>query len=65
MFNLRVRAFSGVHGAACIRLPAAVAFPTDDKLLERIETSRRALPANSIKPLFRAAPRNAAMRAAI
>lgn len=65
MFNLRVRAFSGVGGAAFIRLPAAVAFPTDVKLLERIETSRKALPANSIKPLRRPMPRDAGMRAAL
>lgn len=64
MFNLRVRAFSGVGGAAFIRLPAAVAFPTDVKLLERIETSRKALPANSIKPLRRTVPSSAVMRAA-
>lgn len=64
MFNLRVRAFSGVGGSACVRLPAAVAFPTDVKLLERIETSRKALPANSIKPLRRPAPSGAVMRAA-
>jgi hypothetical protein len=65
MFNLRVRAFSGVHGAACIRLPAAVAFPTDDKLLERIETSRRALPANNVKSLRRPAPHSAVVRVAV
>jgi hypothetical protein len=64
MFNLRVRAFSGVGGAACIRLPAAVAFPTDVKLLERIETSRKALPANSVKALRRPAPHAVAVRAA-
>lgn len=65
MFNLRVRAFSGVGGSACIRLPAAVAFPTDDKLLERIEMSRKALPANNVKSLRRPAPRCAAMRVAV
>ena len=63
MFNLRVRAFSGVGGAAFIRLPAAVAFPTDVKLLERIETSRKALPANSIKPLIRPMPSSTGIRA--
>lgn len=64
MFSMCVRAFSGVGGSAVIRLPAAVEFPTDDKLLERIETSRKALPANSIKPLRRPVPSSAAMRAA-
>ena len=64
MFSIRVRAFSGVGGSACIRLPAAVAFPTDDKLLERIARSRKALPANSIKPLRRPVPSGAVMRAA-
>ena len=52
MFHIRVRTFSA-SGAACIKLPAAVAFPTDARLLERIETSRRALPLNSVKPLRR------------
>jgi hypothetical protein len=53
MFSFRVRAFSMNGGAACVKLPAAVAFPTDARLLERIETSRRALPLNSVKPLRR------------
>jgi hypothetical protein len=53
MFHTRVRAFLTSGGAACIKLPAAVAFPTDARLLERIETSRRALPLNSVKPLRR------------
>ena len=35
----------------CVQLPAAVIFPTDAKLLERIEESRRTLPVNSIKSL--------------
>jgi hypothetical protein len=35
----------------CVQLPAAVIFPTDAKLLERIEESRRTLPLNSIKSL--------------
>jgi hypothetical protein len=35
----------------CVKLPAAVIFPTDAKLLERIEESRRTLPLNSIKSL--------------
>lgn len=64
MFSIRVRALSSVGGSACIRLPAAVAFPTDDKLLERIESSRKALPPNSIKPLRRPVPNSAVMRAA-
>jgi len=64
MLSLRVRAFSNVGGAPFIRLPAAVAFPTDVKLLERIETSRKALPANSIKPLIRPMPNAAGIRAA-
>lgn len=64
MFNLRVRAFSGAGGQACIRLPAAVAFPTDVKLLERIETSRKALPKDNMKALWRSMPRGAVMRAA-
>jgi hypothetical protein len=40
----------------CVRLPAAVTFPTDAKLLERIEKSRKTLPLNSVKPLRCAAP---------
>jgi hypothetical protein len=38
---------------SCVKLPAAVAFPTDDRLLQRIEDSRRALPPNSMKPLWK------------
>ena len=53
MFHIRVRTFSTSGGASCIKLPAAVAFPTDARLLERIESSRRALPLNSVKPLRR------------
>lgn len=53
MFHIRVRALAASGGASCIKLPAAVAFPTDARLLERIETSRRALPLNSVKPLRR------------
>jgi len=53
VFNIRVRAFAASGGASCIKLPAAVAFPTDARLLERIETSRRALPLNSVKSLRR------------
>lgn len=54
MFRIRVRAFSEIGGAPCIRLPATVAFPTDARLLERIAMSRKALPAlNNVKPLRR------------
>jgi hypothetical protein len=56
MFNVRVRQLLGVRGHTCIRLPAAVAFPTDGRLLERIETSRKQLPLNSIKPVRRSMP---------
>jgi hypothetical protein len=38
---------------SCVKLPAAVAFPTDDRLLQRLEESRRALPANNMKPLWK------------
>ena len=38
---------------SCVKLPPAVAFPTDDRLLQRIEESRRALPPNSVKALCR------------
>jgi hypothetical protein len=38
---------------SCVKLPAAVAFPTDGRLLQRIEESRRALPANNMKPLWK------------
>ncbi len=38
----------------CVKLPATAAFPTDDKLLQRIEQARRALPRNSMKALWRA-----------
>jgi hypothetical protein len=34
-----------------VKLPAAVAFPTDDRLIKRLEESRRALPPNSMKAL--------------
>ncbi|HUQ51702.1 MAG TPA: hypothetical protein VM692_05740 [Gammaproteobacteria bacterium] len=37
---------------SCVKLPATVAFPTDDRLLQRIEASRRALPRNNMKPLW-------------
>jgi hypothetical protein len=36
-----------------VKLPATVAFPTDDRLLQRIEASRRALPRNNMKALWR------------
>src|SRR5687768_14267630 len=39
MFTWRVRDQSGV---SCVKLPAAVAFPTDDRLIQRIEEARRA-----------------------
>jgi hypothetical protein len=35
----------------CVKLPAALTFPSDPKLLERIEQSRKTLPLNSIKSL--------------
>jgi hypothetical protein len=41
----------GCRGVSCVKLPAAVAFPTDDRLLQRIEESRRALPPNNMKSL--------------
>lgn len=53
MFTLRVRNPFGCHGVSCVKLPAAVAFPTNDELLRRLEVSRRALPANNIKALRR------------
>ena len=53
MFTLRFGAASGFHRVSCVKLPAAVAFPTDDRLLKRIEESRRALPANNVKPLWK------------
>ena len=52
MFNSRVRDPFACRGVSCVKLPAAVAFPTDERLLERIEASRRALPLNSMKALF-------------
>jgi hypothetical protein len=53
MFTLRFGAAAGFHKMSCVKLPAAVAFPTDDRLLKRIEESRRALPANNVKPLWK------------
>ena len=53
MFTMRFRDPFGCHGVSCVKLPAAVAFPTDDRLLQRLEESRRALPANNMKPLWK------------
>jgi hypothetical protein len=51
MFTLRVRNPFGCNEVSCVKLPAAVAFPTDDRLLRRIEESRRALPQDNMKSL--------------
>jgi hypothetical protein len=51
MFGMRFWDSLGSPGVSCVKLPAAVAFPTDSRLLQRIEESRRALPANNMKPL--------------
>ena len=53
MFSMRFWDSFGSPGVSCVKLPAAVAFPTDDRLLQRIEQSRRALPANNMKPLWK------------
>ena len=53
MFSMRFWDSFGSHGVSCVKLPAAVAFPTDGRLLQRIEESRRALPANNMKPLWK------------
>ena len=53
MFTMRFRDLFGSDGVSCVKLPAAVAFPTDDRLLQRIEASRRALPANNMKALWK------------
>ena len=53
MFTLRVQNPFASHGVSCVKLPAAVAFPTDDRLLKRIEEARRVLPQNNMKPLWR------------
>ena len=53
MFTLRLRDPFGSSGVSCVKLPAAVAFPTDDRLLQRIQELRRALPANNMKPLWK------------
>ena len=51
MFTLNVRDPFGCRGVSCVKLPAAVAFPTDDRLMQRIEASRRALPPDNMKSL--------------
>ena len=53
MISIRFWDSFGSHGVSCVKLPAAVAFPTDGRLLQRIEESRRALPANNMKPLWK------------
>ena len=54
MFTVRIRDPFGCRGVSCVKLPAAVEFPTDERLLHRLEQSRQALPPNSVKPLWRA-----------
>ncbi len=51
MFSLNIRDPFGCRGVSCVKLPAAVSFPTDAGLMQRIEESRRALPSNNMKPL--------------
>jgi hypothetical protein len=53
MFTMRVRDPLGSRGVSCVKLPAAVAFPIDSQLLDRLERSRRALPPNSVKALWK------------
>ena len=53
MFTRRFKGLFRSDRVSCVKLPAAVAFPTDDRLLQRIEESRRALPANNMKPLWK------------
>jgi hypothetical protein len=53
MFN---RASSKGRYHTCVRLPAGAAFPTDGKLIERIEMSRKALPVDNVKPVRRPVP---------
>ena len=53
MFTMRFRDLFGSDGMSCVKLPAAVAFPTDGRLLQRLEESRRALPANNVKALLK------------
>ena len=52
----RARFLTG-NGLSFVRLPATVAFPTDARLLDRIEQRRKALPLNSVKPLRRVVQR--------
>jgi hypothetical protein len=54
MFGFNGRNPFVCQGVGCVKLPATAAFPTDDKLLQRIERARRALPRDSIKALRRA-----------
>lgn len=54
MFTWRIRDPFGSQTVSCVKLPATVEFPTDDRLLKRLEASRRALPPNSVKALWRA-----------
>jgi len=53
MFTFNARDPFGCHGVSCVKLPAAVAFPTDGRLLQRIQELRRSLPANNMKPLWK------------
>jgi hypothetical protein len=53
MFSSNGRNPFASRGLGCVKLPATAAFPTDDKLLQRIEQARRALPRDSIKALRR------------
>jgi hypothetical protein len=53
MFTLGFRDLIGCRGVSCVKLPATVAFPIDSQLLDRLERSRRALPPNSVKALWR------------
>jgi hypothetical protein len=54
MFSSNGRNPFACRGVGFVKLPATAAFPTDDKLLRRIEEARRALPRDSIKALRRA-----------
>ena len=60
MFTLRGRDPFGCQGVSCVKLPATVAFPTDDRLLQRIEALRRELPRNNMKALWRSRERECA-----
>jgi hypothetical protein len=53
MLTFTARDPFGCRGVSCVKLPAAVAFPTDGRLLQRIEELRRSLPANNMKPLWK------------